>query len=51
MKKGHSLESMTEAIWGFIDMRNRKGKRSTDTEDFSVGGDTESITQAVTLLN
>ena len=51
MKKGHSLESMTEAIWGFIDMRNRKGKRSTDTGDSGVGGDTESIIQAVTLLN
>ena len=32
-------------------MRNRKGKRSTDTGDSGVGGDTESITQAVTLLN
>ena len=30
-KKGHSLESMTEAIWGFTDMRNHRGKKSTDT--------------------
>ena len=51
MKKGHSLESMTEAIWGFIDMRNWKGKRSINTGDSGVGGDTKSITQAVTLLN
>ena len=51
MKKEHSLESMTEAIWGFIDMRNRKGKRSTDTGNSGVEGDTKSITQAVTLLN
>ena len=28
-KKWHSLESMTEAIWGFTDMRNRRGKKST----------------------
>ena len=50
-KKGHSLESMTKAIWGFIDMRNWKGKRSTDTGDSGVEGDTESVTQAITLLN
>ena len=50
-KKGHSLESMTKAIWGFIDMRNRKGKRSTDNGDSGVEGDTESVTQAITLLN
>ena len=36
-KKGHSLESMTEAIWGFTNMRNRMGKRSTDIGDSSVG--------------
>ena len=40
-KKGHSLESMTKAIWRFTDMRNRRGKRSTDTGDSGVGGDTE----------
>lgn len=50
-KKGHSLESITEAIWGFTDMRNRRGKRSIDTGDSGVGGDTESVTEAVTLLN
>ena len=50
-KKGHSLESMTEAIWGFTNMRNRRGKRSTNIGDSDVGGDTESATQAVTLLN
>ena len=32
-------------------MRNRRGKRSTNIGDSGVGGDTESITQAVTLLN
>ena len=32
-------------------MRNRKGKRSTDTGDSGVEGDTESVTQAITLLN
>ena len=42
---------MTEAIWGFTDMRNRRGKRSTDTGDSDVGVDIESVTQAVTLLN
>ena len=42
---------MIEAIWGFTDMRNWRGKRSTDTVDSGVGGDTESVTQAVTLLN
>ena len=42
---------MTEAILGFIDMRNRRGKRSTDTKESGVGGDTESVTQAITLLN
>ena len=36
-KKGHSLESMTEAIWGFTNMRNRMGKRSTNIGDSSVG--------------
>ena len=50
-KKGHSLETMTEAIWGFTNMRNRKGKKFTDTGEFGVGGDTELVTQAVTLLN
>ena len=32
-------------------MRNRRGKRSIDTGDPGVGGDTESVTEAVTLLN
>ena len=32
-------------------MRNRRGKRSTDTGGSGVGGDIESVTQAVTLLN
>ena len=50
-KKGHSLESMTEAIWGFTDMRNRRGKKSTDTGNSGVGADSESITAAITLLN
>ena len=50
-KKGHSLESMTEAIWGFTDTRNHRGKKSTDTRDSSVGADSESITAAVTLFN
>ncbi|KAK7834609.1 hypothetical protein CFP56_024599 [Quercus suber] len=42
---------MTEAIRGFTDMRNRRGKRSIDTGDATVGGDTESVTEAITLLN
>ena len=42
---------MTEAIWGFTNMRNRRGKRSIDTGDPGVGGDTKSVTEAVTLLN
>ncbi|XP_023901764.1 uncharacterized protein At2g29880 [Quercus suber] len=50
-KKRHSLESMTEAIWGFINMRNRRGKRSTNIEESSVGGNNELVTQAITLLN
>ena len=50
-KKGHSFETMTEAIWGFTDMRNRRGKRSIDTGESSVGGDSQSVTQAITLLN
>ena len=50
-KKGHSLESMTEAIWGFIDMRNCRGKKSVDTKESGVGADSESIIAAVTLLN
>ena len=50
-KKGHSLESMTEAIWGFTDMRNRRGKKSTDTGNSGVGADPESITATITLLN
>ncbi|KAL0010676.1 hypothetical protein SO802_005784 [Lithocarpus litseifolius] len=50
-KKGHSLETMTEAILGFTEMRNRRAKRSTDIGDSGVGGDTESVTQAITLLN
>ena len=50
-KKWHFLQSMTEAIWGFTNMRNRRGKRSIDTGDPGVGDDTESVTEAVTLLN
>ena len=50
-KKGHSLEGLTEAIWGFTDMRNRMGKRSTDTRESGVRGDTELVTQVTTLLN
>ncbi|XP_050241089.1 uncharacterized protein At2g29880-like [Quercus robur] len=50
-KKGHSLESMTEATWGFTDMRNRRGKKSTNTGDSAVGANPESITAVVTLLN
>ena len=50
-KKGHSLESMTEAIWGFTDMRNRRGKKSTDTGNSGVGADFDSITATITLLN
>ena len=50
-KKGHSLEGLTEAIWGFTDMRNWRGKRSTDTRKSGVGGDTELVTQVTTLLN
>ena len=50
-KKGHSLESMTEAIWGFTDMRNRRGKKSTDTRNSGVGVDSDSITAVITLLN
>ena len=50
-KKGHSLESMTEAIWGFTEMRNRQGKKSTDTKESGVGANSESITEVVTLLN
>ena len=42
---------MIEAIWEFTDMRNRRGKRSTDTRESGVGGDTEVVTQAITLLN
>nr|POE84153.1 hypothetical protein CFP56_40030 [Quercus suber] len=42
---------MTEAIWSFTEMRNRRGKKSTDTRESGVGADSESITQAVTLLN
>ncbi|XP_030930540.1 uncharacterized protein At2g29880-like [Quercus lobata] len=50
-KKGHSLESMTEAIWGFTDMRNRRGKKSIDIGDSAVGAANESVTAVVTLLN
>ncbi|XP_023928643.1 uncharacterized protein At2g29880 [Quercus suber] len=50
-RRGHSLESMTAAIWGFTDMRNRGGKKSTNTVESGVGADSETITQAVTLLN
>ena len=42
---------MTEAIWGFTEMRNRRGKQSTDTGESGVGANSESITEAVTLLN
>ena len=42
---------MTEAIWGFTDMRNQRGKRSIDTGDSGVRGDTKSVTEAITLLN
>ena len=42
---------MTKAIWGFTDMRNRRGKESTDTRESGVEGDTESVMQAITLLN
>ena len=40
-RKGHSIESMTEAIWGFTDMRNRRGKKSIDTGDSAVGAASE----------
>ena len=42
---------MTKTIWVFTDMRNRRGKKSTNTRESGVGGDTESVMQAVTLLN
>ena len=42
---------MTEAIWGFTDMRNQRGKRSIDTRDSGVRGDTKLVTEAITLLN
>ena len=42
---------MTKTIWVFTDMRNRNPKESTDTGESGVGGDTESVMQAVTLLN
>ena len=42
---------MTKAIWGFTDMRNRRGKKSTDTGNSGVGADSDSITAAITLLN
>ena len=42
---------MTEAIWGFTEMRNRWGKKSTDIGESGVGANSESITEAVTLLN
>ena len=42
---------MTEAIWGFTEMRNRGGKKS-NTAKSGVGADSEhSITAAITLLN
>ena len=50
-KKGHSLKSMTEAIWGFTDIRNRWGKKSIDTRDSGVEADSESIIAVVTLFN
>ena len=50
-KKGHSLESMTEAIWGFTDMRNCRGKKSTDTGNSGVGANSDSITATITLHN
>ena len=37
-KKGHFLESMTEAIWGFTDMRNRRGNKSPPTLETLVWG-------------
>ena len=54
-KKGGSLETMTEAILGFIEMRNWRLNRSIDStpqlgESF-VGGDQFSINKALTLLN
>nr|POE53205.1 hypothetical protein CFP56_13612 [Quercus suber] len=42
---------MTDAIWSFTEMRNRRGKKSTDTGESGVGANSESITQVVTLLN
>ena len=46
---------MTEAILGFIEMRNRGLNRSTDStpqlEESFVGGDQISINKALTLLN
>ena len=42
---------MTKAIWGFTEMRNRRGKKSTDTGESGVGADFKSISEAVTLLN
>ena len=50
-KKGHSFESMTEAIWGFTDMRNRRGKKSIDTGNSGVGADSDSIIATITLFN
>ena len=36
---------------GFTDMRNRWGKKSTDTANSGVGADFDSITATITLLN
>ena len=50
-KKGGSIETMAEEIWGFIEMRNRRGKNSIDIGESFVGGEQESIMQVVSLLN
>ena len=55
-KKGDSLDQMTKAILGFIEMRKARLNRSTDCtpqsgESFVGGGDRFSIDKAVTLLN
>ena len=42
---------MAEEIWGFIEMRNRRGKNSIDIGESFVGGEQESIMQVVSLLN
>ena len=42
---------MIEAIWGFTDMRNCRGRKSIDTGNSGVEADFKSITAAITLLN